>query len=69
MLWNMAQLYEGKIYISSNLNGSRGHYAEWKNVYIYMCVCVCVCVKHSQNGKSIEMENRLVVARVHRVGR
>ena len=79
MLWNSTQLYEGKIYISSNLNGSQGHYAEWKNVcmYIYIYIhtyidrytYVCVCIKHSQNGKSIEMKNRLVVARVYRVGR
>ena len=40
-----------------------------KYIYIYIYIRVCVCVKHSQNGKSIEMENRLVVARVHRVGR
>ena len=40
---------------------------EKKNTYIY--IYTCVCVKHSQNGKRIEMENRLVAARVHRVGR
>ena len=51
MLQNTTQLYEGKIYTSSNLNGSQGHYAEWekkKNIYIYIYVCVCVCKAFSK---------------------
>lgn len=48
----------------NNLEGSLGNYAEWKkNPISKLTYCMILFIWYYWDGKIIEMENRLVIAR------